>query len=144
MQTMSELFTLRPARVDDMPWLNAYCAAEGMANLDDSVDVTVAVNDADEPVGFIQIAYGSRGVAHIYPIVVHPSWRGFDVGRTLIEDAHAHHGELRLVSRGSSIGFYERLGFVECPWDAIDNELTEGCVDCPMADECHPLPMWLL
>ena len=140
---MDELFTLRPATQDDKPWLDSYCYAEGMANLDGVEGVTVAANASDEPVGFVQIAQGSNGVAHVYPIVVHSTWRGHDVGRALIEDAHSKHGELRLVSRGSSIGFYERLGFLPCEWELIDDEQTEGCVDCTMKDECGPLPMRL-
>ncbi len=141
---MEELFKLRNARPEDKHWLDTYCAAEGMANLDGVEGVTVAANASDEPVGFIQIAQGRNGVAHVYPIVVHPSWRGYDVGRALIEDAHAIHGELRLVSRGGSIGFYEKLGFVSCDWELIDDEQTEGCSDCTMKDECKPLPMRLL
>lgn len=141
---MNELFTLRVANPKDKPWLDSYCYAEGMANLDDIDGVTVAVNPEDEPVGFIQIAVGNNGVAHVYPIVVHASWRGRDVGRALIEDAHKRFGELRLVSRGSSIGFYEKLGFVPCDWGLIDNEQTEGCIDCSMKEECGPLPMRLL
>lgn len=124
-----------------MGWLNSYCAAEGMDNLDGPENITVAVNAQDEPVGFIQIAYGPKNVAHIYPIVVHSSWRGHDVGRALVEDAASKHGELRLVSRGSSTGFYEKLGFTPCTWEEIDNELTEGCIDCPTKAECNPLPM---
>lgn len=140
---MSELFTLRAAKPEDKAWLDSYCYSEGMANLDDITGVTVAANSADEPVGFVQIAQGNNGVAHVYPIVVHPSWRGNDVGRALIEDAHAKHGELRLVSRGNSIGFYEKLGFVPCEWEMIDDEQTEGCSDCAMKAECGPLPMRL-
>ena len=141
---MSELFTLRPARPEDKVWLDSYCYGEGMANLDDVAGVTVAVNAADEPVGFIQIAQGNNGMAHVYPIVVHPSWRGYDVGRELIQDAHTKYGELRLVSRGSSVGFYEKLGFVPCEWELIDDEQTEGCSDCSMKAECGPLPMRLV
>lgn len=141
---MSELFTLRVAKEEDAPWLNSYCYQEGMANLDGISDVTVAVNANDEPVGFIQVAYGPSGVAHVYPIVVHESWRGFNVGRALIEDAYKNHGELRLVSRGSSVGFYERLGFEECDWALIDDELTEGCSDCATKFDCKPLAMRLL
>ena len=144
MSCMENLFTLRAARPDDKPWLDSYCAAEGMADLDGVKGVTVAANASDEPVGFVQIAYGRNGVAHVYPIVVHPSWRGYDVGRALVEDAHAKHGELRLVSRGSSVGFYERLGFVACAWEAVDDEQTEGCAECAMKAECAPLPMRLL
>lgn len=138
------LFTLRPAKEDDTIWLNSYCAAEGMASLDEISGVTVAANESDEPVGFIQIAYGKFGVAHVYPIVVCDTWRGYGVGRALIDDAHKKCGELRLVSRGTSIGFYKKLGFSECEWNLIENDLTEGCAECSMQKECNPLPMRLV
>lgn len=141
---MSELFKLRAAKPEDKTWLDSYCYQEGMANLDDIDGITVAANSDDEPIGFIQIAIGNNEIAHVYPIVVHPLWRGYDVGRALIKDAHSRFGELRLVSRGSSIGFYEKLGFVACNWDEIDNEQTEGCIDCSMKAECGPLPMKLV
>ncbi len=140
---MSDLFTLRSARPEDKAWLDEYCRIESMSALDDIDGVTVAVNSEDEPVGFIQIAIGRNGVTHVYPIIVHELWRGMNVGRSLIEDAHARFGELRLVSRGSSIGFYEKLGFSPCDWELIDDEQTEGCSYCSSKEECKPLPMRL-
>lgn len=137
----SALFTLRKATAADKPYLDSYCFAEGMDHLDDVDGVSVAVNDEDEPVGFIQIAFSADGVAHVYPIVVCGPWRGYGVGAALIESAYEVYGELRLVSRGSSTGFYERIGFEHCSWDIIDHDLTEGCIDCPMKEQCSPSPM---
>lgn len=135
------LFTLRPAREADRAYLDAYCYSEGMDYLPDLENVTVAANASDEAVGFIRIAFGSNGVAHVNPVVVHASWRGYHVGEALMNDAQERLGELRLVARGSSRGFYERLGFEPCPWEEIDMTVTENCDVCTLVEECRPCPM---
>ena len=138
---VSDLFTLREARDGDRVFLDAYCYSEGMDNLPDLENVTVAANSSDEAVGFVRIAIGGNGVAHVNPIVVHSSWRGYHVGEALMEDARRRFGELRLIARGSSKGFYERLGFEECPWEEIDMSVTENCDVCTLVPECRPCPM---
>lgn len=135
------LFTMRPAREDDRPFLDAYCYSEGMDNLPDLENVTVAANAGDEPVGFIRIAFGNNGFAHVNPVVVHKSWRGYKVGETLVDDAQGRFGELRLVARGSSKGFYDRIGFSTCAWEEIDMTVTENCDGCTLVEECQPCPM---
>ena len=132
--------TLRPAREEDMPQLHAYCYMEGMDNIPGTEGVTVAVNDADEPVGFIRIAFGN-GIAHVNPVVVYKAWRGFGVGRQLVEHALAQHGELRLVSRGSSMAFYRAMGFYDIPWEDIAPGVTDDCSGCELRPECGPQPM---
>ena len=114
---MESLFTLRPAREDDLPTINAFAAVEGMADLPSIDRVTVAESEAGDVVGFVRIAAEEEGVGHVNPIVVYSTWRGYGVGRALMDDALARYGELRLVSRGSSLGFYRALGFHEVPWD---------------------------
>lgn len=138
---VESLFTLRPARESDRPLLDTYTYAEGMDYLPSLERVTVAVNSADEPVGFIRIAIDSHGVAHINPVVVYRDWRGYGVGRALVENAEAAYGELRLVSRGSSKPFYDALGYEDCGWDLIEKGVSEDCDGCPMYDECDPQPM---
>lgn len=135
------LFTLREARESDLPYLNLYNNAEGMDVLSSVERVTVAANSADEPVGYIRIATGSSGNAFVNPVVVHSSWRGYGVGKALMENALAEHGELRLVSRGASIPFYLALGYKECPWSEIDEGVSEDCANCSWREECGPLPM---
>lgn len=135
------LFTLRQAKESDKPFLDSYTYAEGMDNIPDLEGVTVAVNSDDDPVAFIRIVKDSEGVAHVYPIVTYGPWRGYGVGRALIDDARASNGELRLVSRGSSRGFYEALGFEECSWSLIEPGVSEDCPSCSWRDECSPCPM---
>ncbi len=138
---MADLFTLRPAREKDKALLDSYCYAEGMDHLPDVERVTVAVDEEDAPVGFIRLVRGANGVDHVNPVVTYRLWRGYGVGRALIEDALREVPELRLVARGPSVPFYERLGFSACGWDEVDTSVTEECDGCPMIDECHPLPM---
>lgn len=135
------LFRLRPAVESDWEYLNSYCFSEGMDNLPSLDGVTVAANEADEPVGFIRIAQGANGFAHVNPVVVHASWRGYAVGRTLVDDAQRAYGELRLVARGASRAFYDALGFECCSWEDVDMSVTENCDGCPLVDECNPQPM---
>ena len=134
-------FTLRDAREFDLAYLNAYAAAEGMDDLPSAESVRVAVNGDDVPVGFLRLRQGSNGAAHVNPVVSCSTWRGWGVGRALVEEALASCGELRLVARGASVPFYRALGFEELPWDAIAPEIAVDCDGCEMRGECRPLPM---
>ncbi|MEG1397363.1 MAG: GNAT family N-acetyltransferase [Raoultibacter sp.] len=139
---MSEaLFFLRAASDRDLPVLDSYAAAEGMGNIPCADHVCVAVNDSDEIVGFIRLVFDDAKVCHVNPVVVYPSWRGVGLGRALIDYAAQRFGEVRLVSRGSSLAFYEALGFTPLPWDEIKPEIVEECTECELRDECHPVPL---
>lgn len=135
------LFTLRPAKEEDRELIDAYTYAEGMDFLPSLENVTVAANDADQCVGFLRLAFSAKQVAHVNPVVVYSEWRGFGVGRALVEDALARCGELRLVARGGSIPFYRALGFSETSWENIAPGVTEDCEHCGIRQECGPLPM---
>lgn len=137
----SELFRIRDARLDEKPVLDAYANAEGMDGLPSVERVRVAANEDDEVVGFLRIALDAAGVAHVNPVVVHETWRGFGVGRALVDEALADYGELRLVSRGTSLPFYEALGFEPIAWDLIKPEIAAECDECELYSECGPVPM---
>ncbi len=112
---MSDLFTLRPAREGDWELINYYAYREGMDAIPSLENVTVAANGDDDCVGFCRLAFSEAGIAHVNPVVINEQWRGYGVGRALIDDARAHHDEIRLVARGKSIEFYRVLGFTEIP-----------------------------
>ena len=137
-----ELFTIRDARADDKPVLDAYANAEGMDAIPGIEGVRVAVNGDDEVVGFIRIALDEEdGTAFVNPVITHETWRGYGVGRALMDEALARHGELRLVSRGGSLAFYEALGYEHIGWDLIKMALVDDCDHCELRDECGPVPM---
>ncbi len=141
---MAELFTIRDARESDMALIDAYANAEGMDVIPGPDRVRVAVNDDDAVVGFCRLQDDVNGVAYVNPIVTYSAWRGYGVGRALIDDARAIAGELRLISRGTSEGFYRKLGFVEMSWDEVDLEAaSEDCDNCPYRAQCGPVPMKL-
>ena len=138
---MSDLFTLRPAQEKDLELMNYYAFWEGMDDMPSLDNITVAVNADDQCVGFLRIAFGGNGIAHVNPVVTAPQWRGYGVGRALMDDALAKHGELRLISRGSSRSFYQSLGYQEIAWEDVDMTVTDDCNGCEMREECDPLPM---
>ena len=101
----------------------------------------MAVNEDDEVVGFVRIALADDGTAFVNPVITHETWRGFGVGRALMEEALERHGELRLVSRGGSLPFYEALGYERIGWDLIEMSLVDDCDHCEMREECGPVPV---
>ncbi len=141
---MADLFTIRDAREADMDLVNSYAHAAGMDRMPGIERIRVAVNEDDVVVGFCRLQDDVNGIAYVNPIVTYEAWRGYGVGRALIEDAHALAGELRLISRGTSEGFYRKLGFVEMPWEDVDLEAAEeDCDNCPYRESCGPVPMRL-
>lgn len=136
-----ELFHIRDAREDDLPFCTSYANAEGMSAIESAKNLRVAVNEDDEVVGFLRLAFSDEGVAHVNPVVTHPTWRGVGVGRALIMDALDRQGELRLVARGSSLGFYRKLGFDDLGWDGIYDKVAAECDECDLFDECAPVPL---
>ena len=137
---------IRPATEKDLPLLNAWCYLNGMDNLPSSEGVSVAagVCAPDEPLGFIRIVQGKNGFAHVNPVVVDPEHQTQGIGRALTAWALENHGELRFISRGSSLGFYENLGAQKVGWGDIDLGVTDDCIGCPMRAECNPQPMKLV
>ena len=141
---MADLFTIRDARETDMDLVNSYAHSAGMDRMPGIERIRVAVNEDDVVVGFCRLQDDVNGIAYVNPIVTYEAWRGYGVGRALIEDAHALAGELRLISRGTSEGFYRKLGFVEMPWEDVDLEAAEeDCDNCPYRESCGPVPMRL-
>ena len=124
--------------------IDLYAQAEGMDRIPGVERVRVAVNEEDEVVGFCRLQDDANGIAYVNPIVTYGAWRGYGVGRALIEDARQIAGELRLISRGTSEGFYRKLGFIEMPWSETDQSAaSEDCDACPYRAECGPVPMRL-
>ena len=136
----TELFSLRPAQEKDLVYINSYAYTEGMDNVPSTDLVWVAVNDQDIPVGFIRISNVDGTTGHINPVVILDSWRGYGVGKALVDYAQTLYPELRLVSRGTSHKFYDALDFETCEWDLIAEEVASECDGCPMYEECGPQP----
>lgn len=141
---MTDLFTIRDACDADMALIDAYAAEAGMDHIPGPARVRVAVNADDAVVGFCRLQDDVNGIAYVNPIVTYSAWRGYGVGRALIEDARDLAGELRLIARGTSEGFYRKLGFEEMPWSDVDLKAAEeDCDNCPYRAECGPVPMRL-
>ena len=125
-----------------MGYVNAYAAWEGMDAIPSIEGETVAVNEDDVPIGFLRVwVDASDGQAYVNPIVVYEPWRGYGIGRALMEDAKKRFGGIRLVSRGSSIPFYRALDYADIGWELIAPEIAGDCDGCEMREECTPQPM---
>lgn len=135
------LFAIRAGREEDRFALDALCSREGMGEVPSIENVLVAVRPPRDIIGFIRIARDDKETAFVNPVITHEAWRGFGVGRALMEEALAHYGELRLVARGKSVGFYEALGFKPLAWEDVKMELVEDCDTCELRDECGPQPL---
>lgn len=139
---MGDLFSIRDAAPADKALIDAYARAEAMDSMPGIERIRVAVNGDDTVVGFCRLQDDIHGIAYVNPIVTYGPWRGYGVGRALIEDAAARAGELRLIARGDSEGFYRKLGFIEMGWNEVDLEAaSEDCDNCPYRAECGPVPM---
>ncbi|MCL1799352.1 MAG: GNAT family N-acetyltransferase [Eggerthellaceae bacterium] len=160
--TGTDLFYIREMDSADLPAVNAFVRAEGMGAVAEADLVFVAVSPAPaaadpadpaavpaaaaadpdgQVVAFIRLILDEACGCHVNPVVVYPTWRRFGVGKALVEHALARYGELRLVSRGSSLAFYEALGFEEVPWDMICAAVAHECDECEIRPTCNPIPV---
>ena len=139
---MNDIVSIRPATTQDMYTIDSIANNEEMDSLPGPEDIYVAVNDADEIVGFIRLQYDDEKW-HVNPVVTYPTWRGFGVGKSLIDYARKHYGSLYLVARGGSVGFYRKLGFTEIEISEIGAKVAAECDECPIFDECQPIPFMI-
>ena len=164
--TYSDLFSIRVAREDDLPYI-CLISDDVMMPLIESIEHTyVAVNDDDVPVGFTRIKLVEQecgndvkadsgkepedrhgtprlacsSVPYVYPVAVLRSWQGYGVGAALIAHTLERYRELRLVACTPSRGFYERLDFQKIPWEEIAPEIASDCDQCPHTSTCTPQP----
>lgn len=138
---MLKEFELRLMAQDELNAVNALAVKEDMPPLDSADGVTLAVSPEGQIVGYIHVLPGADGAMHVQSLASDSDWRGIGVGRALIEQAYDQHHDLRLVARGSAVGFYQKLGYHEVPWEDIDFNVSDDCYSCEIRDMCHPLPM---
>lgn len=69
----------------------------------------LAVNDNDQPIGFMLLDN-----SHMEALFIHPSQRGSGIGRTLVQHALSLHPNLTTdvnEQNAQAVGFYEHMGF---------------------------------
>lgn len=140
------LFSIRPVRSDDLPYIRMMCDQAQMPLPKDYLAGTIAVNDKDQPVGFIRILEvredeNPQGLgAYIYPVVVFENWRHQGVAKALVDYELQRYKTLRLVACRPSRGFYQRSGFEPEEWDNIAAVIAYDCELCPDCSSCDPQP----
>jgi GNAT superfamily N-acetyltransferase len=139
-------FILRAAKPQDLPFLQAICEESGLGLIEDVADCTVAVDEGDEPVGFIHIEHivdetkPAGDGAWVYPVAVRASWQHRGVATALIEHELARTGELRLVACRPSRGFYPKVGFRPLAWSRVATRIGNDCKRCAARKACNPQP----
>jgi GNAT superfamily N-acetyltransferase len=143
---MIPLFTVRPAEIRDLPYLQLICDESGLAIIGEVTDCIVAANDEDVPVGFIHIetvsddADQAANGAYVYPVAVYGSWQRHGVASALIAQAGEDYGTLRLVACKPSQGFYPKAGFEPIGWNLIAARIAHDCELCAAREACAPIP----
>ncbi|QKV55327.1 acetyltransferase [Comamonas antarctica] len=82
--------------------------------------VTVAVDENDEPHGFMLI-----DGTHMEALFVDPDVRGTGIGRQLLQHGLALHGGLSTdvnLQNPQALGFYQRMGFIETGRSEVDSQ----------------------
>ncbi|MGM3276706.1 acetyltransferase [Ralstonia sp. 24A2] len=85
-----------------------------------SVPLELAVNAADEAIGFMLI-----NEQHMEALFIDANHRGSGVGRFLVEEALRRHPNLTVdvnEQNTQAVGFYERMGFERCGRSALDGQ----------------------
>lgn len=80
----------------------------------------VAVNEADEAVGFMLL-----DAHHMEALFIDASYRGSGIGRLLVEEALRRHPDLCTdvnEQNQQAVGFYERMGFERCGRSELDGQ----------------------
>ena len=132
------MYTLRPSRPEDGTalvelWRRSVDATHHFLSADDrkAIDakvcgflphapVTVAVDENDRLHGFMLI-----DGAHMEALFIDPDVRGSGIGRQLLQHGLALHGPLTTDVNQQNIqtvGFYQRMGFVETGRSALDSQ----------------------
>jgi putative acetyltransferase len=84
-----------------------------------SVDLWMALNEADQPLGFIGLEE-----SHVSMLFVDPLWHGYGIGSRLLAHAtHLNAGRLTVdvnEQNSQAVGFYQRYGFEQVGRSELD------------------------
>ncbi len=132
-------YKIRPAKENDLTYINMICDEHGLGYIENIKKISVAVNEDDVPLGFIQIEQvdGDEG-AYVYPVAVWATWQFQGVGSALVKYAEQQHGTLKLVACTESQDFYPRLGFEEISMEEIAATIAHDCQVCARKTTCTP------
>ncbi len=133
------MITLRPGRLQDTAAVRELMRACHLSRRIDPRDCMLAEEDG-AVAGLARLEYAG-GVPYLRPLAVAPAHQHQGIGRDLVQHLTEGLTELRLVARGSAVGFYADLGFLPMAWEGVAAEFQQECLDCHDRDECSPVPM---
>jgi N-acetylglutamate synthase-like GNAT family acetyltransferase len=78
---------------------------------------------------------------YLRAMAVHAVWHRQGIGRLLVRELVEGLDQVKVVARGPSAPFYEKLGFRPTNWEMIHKDLRRECMECPDVAACKPVPM---
>jgi len=138
MEVLNDL-VIRPAQREDLPAIFDLMAAYDMVGNFTAENCVIAEKN-DNLIGFARVEVAET-VPYVRPIVVARQNQGRGVGKALLQHILCSCSDLRVVSRGSVIGFYTQMGFKSADWDEIHLAFKNECAACPDLKNCRPVPM---
>ena len=79
--------------------------------------------------------------AMLRPLVVSEPYRGYNVGRLILQEIMPANKPTMLVARGEAIAFYKAMEFLPTGWDDMSPSQRAECNSCFNRNECMPQPM---
>ena len=133
-------YHIRDAQLSDYERVNRLFSSQRFPDAPGVHGVRVAGSSDGCLLGALYVETAPDGSDNVKTVVVSPEARGHGIGAALMADALKRHPDLRLVSRGASVGFYERIGFKRCGWEDIDPMYRADCDACEDLPTCFPVP----
>ena len=151
---MSNSFTIRPARVDDVPaifeLINEYAERSimlhrSMESLYESLrDFIVAQNGDGRIVGCVALDIFWADLAEIKSLAAASEARGKGVGFGLVAAAVVEAGKLgigKLFALTYEQDFFIRQGFEMIDRNDLPEKVWRECIACPRVDNCDEIAM---
>lgn len=130
---------IRIARPEDLQVICELMATYDMVG-DFTIENCLVAERGGTLAGFARVEYLSQR-AYIRPIVIAAQFQGQGIGKLLMQRLFELDRSLAVVSRGSAVGFYNRLGFEPVDWEDIPTVYRNECIACPDYKTCWPVPL---
>ncbi|MBD3798625.1 N-acetyltransferase [Sulfuricurvum sp.] len=101
--------------------------------------------DDEKPIGFVALHIHSPLLAELRSMIINQSYRGQNIGSTLVEIACEEGRKLGLkevLALTYQQRFFERLGFVEIPKESIpEHKIWADCIKCKHFPVCNEVSL---
>jgi len=119
------------------------------------VEDHILIKDKDEIVAAAFVVAVDDNHFHLAVFAVNESKRNTKIGSRLLREILKepqkycrgqnsvlnNSFQITTVSKGKSVGFYEKNGFVTCDFSQLNYPYDSQCEQCPEKEDCQPVPL---